>query len=92
MAVYFFCGASLSAAEMYGSQALFSKPDGQSEKTGVAAQGTVSIVKRRGYWVKVKSGDVIGWTKLSNVRMEEMITWMDPIDTLHDTGRLAPGN
>jgi len=77
---------------MYSSQALLAEPNGQSEKTGVVAQGTVSVVKRRGYWVKVKSGGVVGWTKLSNVRMEEMITWMDPIDTLHDTGRMAPGN
>ncbi len=92
LAVFYVCGAPLNAAEMYNRQVLLAEPNGQSAKVGLAAKGAASILERRGYWVKVKSEGVVGWTKLSNVKMEEMVTWMDPIDTLHDTGRLASGN
>jgi len=81
-----------NAAEMYERQELLVEPRVQSEKAGIAERGEVSIIERRGFWVKVKSGDVVGWTKLSNVKMKETVKWMAPIDILNDTGRLAAGN
>jgi len=90
--VQFFAGGPLNAAEMYHDQELFAEPSVHSEKAGIAPKGEVSIVERRGFWVKVRSGEVVGWTKLSNVKMEETMIWMPPIDILKDTGRLASGN
>jgi len=89
--IFFLSGVS-SAAEMYERQELLAKPKVQSEKAGTVERGDVLIVERRGFWVKVKSGDVTGWTKLSNIKMKEMVRWMAPIDILNDTGRLAAGN
>ena len=80
------------AAELYHDQELLAEPHVKAEVSGEAEKGEVKIAERRGYWVKIQSGKLVGWTKLSNVKMEETITWMNPIDTLHDTGRLAAGN
>jgi len=89
--IFFLNGAS-SAAEMYDRQVLLAEPKMQSRKAGIIERGEVSIIERRGFWVKVKSGDIVGWTKLSNVKMKEVVRWMAPIDILNDTGRLAAGN
>ncbi len=90
--IIFFVVGSLNAAEMYERQELLAKPKVQSQKAGTVERGEVSIIERRGFWVKVKSGDIVGWTKLSNVKMKEVVRWMAPIDILNDTGRLAAGN
>jgi len=93
LAGLFVCGASVNAAELYSKTDLFAEPGVQSEVTGTAPKGEVSVLERRGYWVKVQSGKkIVGWIKLSKIKMQEKIKWMKPIDTLHDTGRLSSGH
>ncbi|MDX8405282.1 MAG: hypothetical protein R8K50_03935 [Mariprofundus sp.] len=77
------------AEELYSEQEVYVSPSLKSAVSGTIKQGNVAVLARRGFWVKIKSGDTLGWTKLSNLKMQESLQWMGPIDTLHDTGRIA---
>ncbi|RLL55900.1 hypothetical protein D8Y20_00170 [Mariprofundus sp. EBB-1] len=85
-----FCSpALLVAAELYAEQVLLEEPSKKSVSVGIGAKGVVSVIERRGYWVKLKAGNVVGWTELGHVKMDETVQWMAPIDVLRDTGRLG---
>ena len=92
MAFTFAMANSAAAAQLYENQRLLAAPDVHAKVIGLAKKGSVKVVKRRGYWVKIKAGSVVGWTMLSHVKMKESMVWMPVIDTLRDTGRLAAGH
>ncbi len=79
------------AAEMYSEQPLFAEPSVHAEQVGIAKLGEVELLgQRQGFWIMIKTADHIeGWIKVSHVKIEETEAWMDPIDSLRDTGRLA---
>jgi len=80
-----------AAAELYSDQPLHAEPKASADVIGEAVHGKVVVVERRGFWVKIQSASLTGWTKLSHVYMKPAMTWMPPIDILRDTGRMAVG-
>ncbi|MDQ6998392.1 MAG: hypothetical protein Q9M17_06735 [Mariprofundus sp.] len=82
---------SVIAAELYENQTLLSEPRLAAKSAGQGLAGPVSVIERRGYWVQLKAGAVVGWTELEHVKMDETMQWMGPIDPLRDTGRLGAG-
>ncbi len=79
------------AAEMYSEQVLYAEPSIHAQQVGIARLGEVTLIsERQGFWIMIETADQIeGWIKVSHVKIEEEQLWMDPIDSLKDTGRLA---
>ncbi len=89
MTAFLFCSNQLHAAELYEEQMLYSEPNIHALGVGVVPKGEVAVMARRGFWVKVKAGQMVGWIKLSDIKMDQAFAWMPPIDTLRDTGRMV---
>ncbi len=75
------------AEELLTDQDLFSEAKAQSAISAKAKKGSVSIIEKQGFWVKIKSGDSVGWTKLSNIKASS-----SGGIGLPDTGRSSGGN
>jgi hypothetical protein len=75
------------ADELLADQDLFSEPKAQSNVSAKAKKGQVSVVEKQGFWVKIKAGDALGWTKLSNIKAASTGGIGLP-----ETGRGANGN
>ena len=78
---------SALAEELLTDQDLFAEPKVQSAISAKAKKGSVSILEKQGFWVKIKSGEATGWTKLSNVKASTA-----GILDLGYTGRGSSGN
>jgi len=81
----------MQAAELYSDGPLYIAANTSSKVVGEAKSGKVTIVERRGFWAKIKSGALVGWTKLSNLSMKPQMVWLPNIDILKDTGRMYVG-
>ena len=79
---------SIFAEELLSDQDLYADPNPQSAVTGKAKKGKVDLVGKKGFWVQIKAGGTVGWTKLSNVQVE---TSSGGLSTL-STGRQGGGN
>ncbi len=91
MLVWMTLALTAQAAQMYSEQTLYAEPSVRAEPVGIARLGEVEIIgQRQGFWVMIQTSEKIeGWLKVSHVEMEETEIWMEPIDSLRDTGRLA---
>jgi len=75
--------------DLYQSVHLKKLPQLQSDTIAKVQKGSVLVLERKGFWVKIRSHKKVeGWIQLSNIKMKEEIVWMRPINTLRDTGRL----
>jgi hypothetical protein len=53
------------------NSALLNEPSAESAEAGKVASGAAAtILERKGFWVKVKSGPVSGWIKLSGLTVD----------------------
>ena len=75
------------AEELLTDQDLYSEAKAQSTVSAKGKKGPVTIIEKQGFWVKVKSGDSSGWTKLSNIKASS-----SGGIGLPDTGRSSSGN
>ncbi|TSA54204.1 MAG: hypothetical protein D4R44_02055 [Actinobacteria bacterium] len=80
----------LRAEELLTDQGLLSEPKAQVSVTGHAKKGKITVLEKKGFWIKVKAGNVSGWTKLSNVKADSTSRGLGLGDI--NTGRSASGN
>ena len=88
MSVLLLLCTHLYAEELLSDQDLLQEPKRKSPVAGKAVKGTVSVIEKKGFWLKIKSVDVVGWTKRSNVKAVSSLGSLASIDT----GRSASGN
>jgi len=74
--------------EILSDQDLYSDANLQASVSGKAKKGDVSLIEKKGFWVKIKSGDQSGWTKMSNIKLNGNSGTIN----LADTGRSGSGN
>ena len=68
---------------------LLVEPTVGSTKSGSMAAGQViSVLDKKGFWVKVQSGSQSGWVKLNDIELPNAVTKIDPMST----GRTSGGN
>ena len=87
--LFFLVFATLSSAEeLLSDQNLLSDSNAQGSVVGKAKKGDVTVLEKKGFWVKIKSGDQSGWVKLTNIKLNSSSSSLN----LADTGRSADGN
>jgi hypothetical protein len=68
---------------------LLAEPAAGAGKSGVMTSGqAVSVLDKKGFWVKVQSGNQSGWVKLTDIELPNAVTKIDPMST----GRASGGN
>ena len=94
--ISFLCACSLfpilgfsEDAKMAKDAILFKDHSVTSLKAGTLQTGkSVKILDKSGFWVKVESNGQVGWVKLSDVQLANVVNSLDPLAT----GRNAAGN
>jgi hypothetical protein len=77
------------ADSLKSDQDLLKEPKIKSDVVGKAKKGNVEIIEKKGFWVKVKSNGLEGWTKMSNVQVDSSKS----LDVAAlDSGREGGGN
>jgi uncharacterized protein YraI len=68
---------------------LLAEPTPGAAKSGSITSGqAISVLDKKGFWVKVQSGNQSGWVKLTDVELPNTVTKIDPMST----GRTSGGN
>jgi len=68
---------------------LLAEPTAGSAKSGSMTSGqALSVLDKKGFWVKVQSGNQSGWVKLTDIELPNAINKIDPMST----GRTSGGN
>jgi len=80
----------LQAEELLTDQGLLSEPKAQAAVTGQAKKGNITVLEKKGFWIKVKARNLSGWTKLSNVKADSTSRGFGLGDI--NTGRSASAN
>ncbi|MCK9464956.1 MAG: hypothetical protein M0Q29_03620 [Thiopseudomonas sp.] len=77
------------AETLLSDQYLLAEPSPKAAAAGQGKKGQeVSVLAKKGFWVQVKAGEVVGWTKLNNVKAESSSVGLASLET----GRQASGN
>lgn len=68
---------------------LLAEPATGAAKSGSMTAGqAISVIDKKGFWVKVQSGSQSGWVKLTDIELPNAVTKIDPMST----GRTSGGN
>lgn len=68
---------------------LLAEPLAGAAKSGSMTSGqALSVLDKKGFWVKVQNGSQSGWVKLTDVELPNAVTKIDPMST----GRTSSGN
>jgi hypothetical protein len=68
---------------------LLAEPTAGAAKSGSMTAGqAISVLDKKGFWVKVQSGSQSGWVKLTDIELPNAVTKIDPMST----GRTSGGN
>ena len=68
---------------------LLAEPLAGAAKSGSMTSGqALSVLDKKGFWVKVQNGSQSGWVKLTDVELPNAVTKIDPMST----GRTSGGN
>ena len=68
---------------------LLAEPATGAVKSGSMAAGqALSVLDKKGFWVKVQSGSQSGWVKLTDIELPNAVNKIDPMST----GRTSGGN
>ena len=68
---------------------LLAEPTTGAPKSGSMTAGqAISVLDKKGFWVKVQSGSQSGWVKLTDIELPNAVTKIDPMST----GRTSGGN
>jgi len=68
---------------------LLAEPTIGTAKSGSMTSGQViSVLDKKGFWVKVQSGGQSGWVKLTDIELPNAVIKIDPMST----GRTSSGN
>ena len=85
----FSSAAFAQQAKALKSADLLSEPVSSASKTGSLSPGlAVSVLDKKGFWVKVQSGNQNGWVKLTDIELPNTVIKIDPMAT----GRTSGGN
>lgn len=77
------------AETLLSDQDLLAEPSPKAAAAGQGKKGQeVSVLAKKGFWVQVKAGEVVGWTKLNNVKAESSSVGLASLET----ARQASGN
>jgi hypothetical protein len=69
------------AEQLLKDQDLHAEPNVKSSISGKAKKGDVTVLGKKGFWLKIKAGDVEGWTKISNVKVEKSLAGIGDLTT-----------
>jgi hypothetical protein len=68
---------------------LLAEPTVGAKKSGTLTVGqAISVLEKKGFWVKVQSSNQSGWVKLTDIELPNTVTKIDPLST----GRASGGN
>jgi len=67
---------------------LLKDPVASAATAGRASKGPVKILEKKGFWARVRSGQIEGWVKLSDIAVDKADAGLSAIET----GRKAAGN
>ena len=81
------CSVTAVAEELLSDQEVLAEPKASSAPSGKVKKGQVAVLEKKGFWVKIKSGETTGWTKLSNLKADSSGSLGLP-----ETGRTGGGN
>jgi hypothetical protein len=88
-AIGFSSGALAQQAKATKPADLLTEPTPGSAKSGSMTSGqALSVLDKKGFWVKVQNGSQSGWVKLTDIELPNAVTKIDPMST----GRTSGGN
>lgn len=80
---------SCFAETVLSDQELLAEPSPKAASAGQVKKGQeVNVLAKKGFWVQIEAGEVVGWTKLNNVKAASSSVGLASLET----GRQATGN